>query len=103
EKSHLRRTIDARPDPRAYFSVGKRRRRLASSLAWGTSSASRQRSPRKSKRRTPLAMVAVLHQNPRSGRDKVPRMRDVIRKCGDVVLGAIAPLWARWLLAHAAT
>jgi hypothetical protein len=30
-------------------------------------------------------------------------MRDVIRKCGDVVVGAIAPSWARWLLAHSAT
>ena len=100
EKSHLRLTIDARPDPKAYFSV--RRAPWLSGFFACTGNVVGQPSTQSRKPKPPLAIVAVLHRNHRWD-DKVPRMREVIRKCGDVVVGAIAPSWARWLLAHAAT
>jgi hypothetical protein len=52
-----------------------------------------------------LAMFATRIQGRRSGRRQVPgfaRMRDFVRQCGEAAASAVAPSWARWLLARAA-
>ena len=54
----------------------------------------------------PAATVAIRLQGCRSGRRQVvsgfARVRGFVRQCGDAAASAVAPSWARWLLARAA-